>query len=223
MAHEKLVFDAVKLMERIDSENQAKSAQELILDDSNEVAYPGFPYSFEALGERILVSIDVFKSGYECKQCQGKGRIKYNCPCENGDRPGMRYTNEQIETLRTDLGDDIAIVRANMLCNECHGDFIGKRVDIECPSCKGRGATVLLPDESKNLPTTGVIVSMGPAAEEKSGLKRGDRILFGAHAGSMIPTKAGLMFKYMDWYQAALKIKGADGLSAFDFIIQADS
>jgi hypothetical protein len=163
-------------MERADSKAKEISAQELILDDSNEVSFPGYPYTFEALHEKILVSIDIFKTGYECRTCKGKGELE---------------AKEGREAVKT-----------------------------PCPTCNGRGATLFIPENSKNLPTTGVVVSMGKVAQEKADYKIGDRILFGAYAGTMIPTKAGLMFKYMDWYLAVTKIRGAEDMAAFDFILQ---
>jgi hypothetical protein len=181
MSQQSLAEAAVEVMKRVEAENQAISAQEIILDNSNKVSFPGYPYTFRALTERILVSIDVFKTGYECKTCKGKKQIE--------EKQGR------------------------------------ESVLVDCPTCHGLGATLILPETSKNLPTTGVIVSMGLKAMEelaKEGIHIGDRILFGAHAGTMIPTKVGLMFKYMDWYCAALKIEGADDMSAFDFILQAE-
>ncbi|SRR6266567_960034 len=178
MTQQSLAEAAVEVMNRVDAENQAKSAQEIMLDGSNKVSFPGFPYTFEAMHEKILVSIDIFKSGYECKECKGKGKIE------------------------TKVGREA--------------------VFVACAACHGRGALIVLPETSKNLPTTGIVVSMGTVAKEKASFKVGDRILFGAYAGTMIPTKIGLMFKYMDWYLGVVKIEGASDLSAFDFILQAD-
>ena len=178
MAQEELAKGVVEMMERTQSENAAKSAQEIVLDNSNTVRFPGFPYTFEALNEKILVSIDIFKSGYECKDCKGSGKIETK---------------------------------------------IGREMQVDtCTSCNGRGGLLVLPEGSKNLPTTGVVVSMGPVARKNATFKIGDRILFGAYAGTMIPTKAGLMFKYMDWYLAVVKIDGADEMSAFDFVLNEE-
>lgn len=167
-----------EIFERAEAENKAKSAQEIKLDNSNKVSFPGFPYTFEALHEKILVSIDIFKSGYECKECKGTGKIE------------------------TKIGREAGF--------------------IDCASCNGRGALLVLPENSKNLPTTGVVVSMGRIAKEKADYKIGDRILFGAYAGTMIPTKVGLMFKYMDWNLGVLRIEGAEDMAAFDFILQVE-
>ena len=184
MTQQNLATGAVEIMARVREENLAKSAQEITLDGSNKVEFPGYPYRFEALHEKILVSIDIFKSGYECKVCKGKGKL------------------------------------------EAKGQFVpgegSKPVFEKCSKCNGTGVWLELPENSKNLPTTGVVVSMGKIAKEKADFKIGDRILFGAYAGTMIPTKIGLMFKYMDWNLGVLRIEGADDMSAFYFILQAD-
>jgi hypothetical protein len=177
--HNALASGVKEILQRTEAENLAKSSQEIILDDSNKVSFPGYPYVFEALGEKILVSIDIFKSGYECRECQGKKVVE------------IKQGRESVfET---------------------------------CPACKGVGATLVLPDTSKNLPTTGVVVSIGFKAKEliNGNYKCGDRILFGPYSGNMIPTKAGLMFKVMDWNAPWTRIKGADDMGAFDFIVSA--
>jgi hypothetical protein len=209
-----------KLYETEEAEKAASSAQEIKLDDSNLVSFPGFPYKFEALHEKILVSIDIFKSGYECKVCLGKKKLVHVCICSGSDRPGKRYSEAELLEIRNSIGAQVAVVRAEMLCQECSGDPESVRKDVKCAACKGVGATLVLPDASKNLPSTGIVVSMGKKARELASFSVGDRILFSPHAGQMIPTKAGLMFKWMDWYNGGVRITGADDLSAFDFIIQ---
>ncbi|MDR3392454.1 MAG: hypothetical protein P4L77_12055 [Sulfuriferula sp.] len=217
---------AKELLERQAHERQSKAPVELVLDGSNEVIFPGFPYIFEAVHEKILVSIDIFKSGYECPECKGKRQIKYECSCVRSGgpkaRPGFRFNQQQLEDLTEGLGVDIAAARGEQPCPECGGNPVSVKRDETCTVCKGTGAILELPDTSKNLPTTGVVVSMGSAAVEKASFKVGDRILFGPHAGGLIPTKSGIMLKHMDWQQAYCIIKGADDMGAFDFIVQAD-
>jgi len=207
-----------QLNERIEKENERKSTTEIVLDSSNKVQFPGFPYSFEALGEKILVSIDIFKSGYECKECKGKRTIKYLCPCEANDHAGLKYSEEDLKTITATIGEDVALARQNLVCPECNGNYAEKRSEVMCPECKGMGALLVIPDISKNLPTTGIVVSIGKDCKNLD-YKIGDRILFGPYAGSMIPTKAGLMFKILDASQAWAKIEGGEELSAFEFIL----
>lgn len=181
MTQQSLAEAAVEVMKRVEDENRAKSSVEVKLDGSNKVEFPGFPFTFRALNEKILISIDIHKTGYECKECKGTGKIE------------VKQGREAVLT--------------------------------ECSACEGRGGLLVLPETAKNLPTTGIIVSMGRKAKEelaKEDVYIGDRVLFGMYAGSMIPTKAGLMFKYMDWYLGVVKIEGASDMSAFDFVLQAE-
>ena len=156
-----------------------ENSQEIILDGSNSVQFPGFPYHFTALGEQILVTLDQFKSGYECKMCKGKGKVTHKIGRE-----------DVTET-----------------CPDCEGRTVGK-------------GGIIIPETSQILASSGVVVSMGAKARELcKEFTLGDRILFGFHSGSMIPTKAGVMLKRMDWYQAWIKVDGAEELGAFDFIM----
>lgn len=171
---------------RLEKEDQESkydtgSIESIILDGSNKVTFPGFPYSFRAIGEQILVSIDIPLTGFECKVCGGKKRIE---------------TKQGRETVWE-----------------------------TCPECKGVGGKFYMVKTAKQLPRTGVILSMGKKAKlalDEEDVQLGDRVLFSEHAGSMIPTQADLMFKYMDWYCVKLKIEGAEKLGAFDFILQAE-
>jgi co-chaperonin GroES (HSP10) len=175
MSHKSLAEGAIEIMQREEKVQKALALTEMILDGSNEVSFPGYPYFFEALGEKIIISVDVYKSGYECKDCGGKGSI--------GSIEAANYQT--------------------------------------CTKCKGVGAVIVMPDSSKNMPTTGVVVSIGNLCPlDKMNYKIGDRIVFGAYAGNMIPTKAGIKFKIMDWNQAVCKIRGGEDLAAFDFVLQ---
>lgn len=215
---------AKALFERSEAEKENLSATELVIDGSNKVSFPGYPYKFEALGKKILVSIDIFKSGYECKVCKGKKKLETLCECEREGRAGKRYSNEQIAEIKKELGSDISDARAALSCPECKGDYVSMRRVETCSACKGMGALLVLPDTSKNLPTTGVVVSIGNRVNlERLNYKVGDRILFGPYAGSMIPTKSGLLFKVLDATNAWAKVEGANDLGAFEFILNEDS
>ena len=221
MSQEILAQGAKEIFERVAEKEKDLAAQELVLDGSNKVSFPGFKYIFEALGEKILVSIDIFKSGYECKVCKGRKKIESFCYCEDNGHEGLRYSEGEINTIRESLGSDISDQLAQLPCQVCHGDYVSMRKIVICDACKGRGAILHLPDSSKNLPTTGVIISIGNLVDlEKANFKIGDRIVFGPYAGQMLPTKAGLLFKILDWNNAMLKVTGADDLAQFDFILQ---
>jgi len=216
---ETLAKGIVELQKRMEGEKAEASLTTVKLDGTNKVSFPGFEYKFEALGEKILVSIDIFKSGYECKTCLGKKVVNESCECEQHDRPGYKYSNDHLDSIFESLGKEVSDVRLETKCPLCNGDYISRRNTKDCPECKGVGALLVLPDTSKQLPTTGVIVSKGKYCT-RTDIAIGDRVVFGPYAGSMIPTKAGLMFKILDESQAWCKIEGGEDLAAFDFVLQ---
>jgi len=221
---------SLDVLERTEQEKEDLSAQQLKLDGSNKVSFPGFPYKFEAMGEKVIVSIDIFKSGYECKICKGLKRVEAHCKCEDTDRPGYRYSQGELDTLQeSGLSEGVVEARTAMPCVDCKGDYPAARRNELCSACKGRGAVLILPETSKNLPTTGVVVSMGRGCEPNYrehqgkpplGFGIGDRILFGPYAGNMIPTKAGILFKIMDADHAWCRVEGANDMGQFDFVLQ---
>jgi len=203
---------------RIDKElaEDTVSMTDIVLDDSNEITFPGSAYRMRALNEKITVVIDLSITGYECKRCKGKKKIKLECSCVTEGHPGRKYSASQIKVVREAMGDTVADARALAVCQECDGH--PSSTFVECPECHGNGGLIIIPKKSKNLPQTGVVVSMGKVAREKAEFKIGDRILFGEFSGQFIPTKAGVALKTMDWYNALNVISGAEELSAFNFI-----
>jgi co-chaperonin GroES (HSP10) len=220
--------ETLAIMDRIDKEKEDLRAQEVIIDGSNTVGFPGYPYKFTACGEKIIVVIDVFKSGYECKVCNGRKKVDIKCWCEIDGHAGLRYAPEEIDEIRKTLGPSIADAREAIKCNICLGDYIAFRREETCTACKGKGAILILPNESEALAHTGTVVSIGTLAaklieDEGWEYKIGDKILFGPHAGNFIPTKSGMLLKILDYNQAWLKIEGASDLDAFDFILKNKS
>ena len=69
-----------------------------------------------------------------------------------------------------------------------HDRVVVRRVDSEEKSAGG----IIIPDTAKEMPSEGVIVSVGPGARDDSGkvnaleLKAGDRILFGKWSGTEV-------------------------------------
>ncbi len=91
----------------------------------------GSSLKFWALGDRVLIKEDEFRSGYECSGCGGSGRIN----CDN-------CSGTQTTTTGKKCG----------LCAE------GK---ITCTQCKGKGGLIITPDTAQRRPTSGVIMSVG--------------------------------------------------------------
>lgn len=163
------------------AEERAKTMTSVQRDESNYASFPGFPYKIKARGESIIVVVDLFKSGYECKTCKGTGKIPM----------------KRVDLAKGGLVDSY----------------------ITCSTCNGKTGMLVLPDEAKSLPCTGVIVSIGPGASHRDDLNLYDRVLFGPHSGRFIPiSKAGALLKIMHEREATAIVEGGEDLAAFDFI-----
>ena len=207
-----------ELVEREGIKANKMQGVEIADDGTNSCVIPGFPYRFIAQGDKLLVSVDVFKSGYECKTCKGSGSIETHCSCEDTDRPGFKYSTSQIKEIEVTIGETQARSRELSNCPNCAGHFENFRKGERCPDCQGKGATLWIPDQSKLLPTTGVVVSVGSEVVNPE-LKNHTRVLFGAYSGTMIPTKApGVVFKVIRDIEVLLIIEGGEDLAAFDFV-----
>lgn len=199
-----------ELLERQEKERLTNLGSVMVIDDDKNFAtIPGFPYEFEAFGDKVLIAVDVFKSGYECKDCNGTGRIKEDCTCVKRGRPGFKY-NAVAESEPA----------FNIKCPECQGDYESKHKDETCAVCKGNGALIIVPEASKDMCTTGVIVSVGDSLAQYPRLKNGVRVVFGRFSGTGLPTKAvGIMFKFLRVHEILGFIHKGEPLGSFDFVL----
>lgn len=149
----------------------------------------------EAIEDKILILIDKFKSGFECKSCNATGKF-LACECqqktgklglkENGKSCGFR--------------------------DECSRQVVG----ADCRNCRGTGSTLIMPENARAIPTSGVIVSIGPNCKTR---KVGERVLFGAHTGYYIPFKGNAKIRCMREDEPLCKLYAIDNtVSLGDFI-----
>jgi co-chaperonin GroES (HSP10) len=126
----------------------------------------------QAIESNILVLIDKFRSGYECQDCAETGKY-ISCECERKGHPGQNR-----------LGGG---------CKYCNGKYEERR-GRTCPSCNGTGSTIVMPENARAIPTSGVIVSIGPKCTARN---IGERVLFGAHTGYYLPFKGNAKIRVM--------------------------
>jgi hypothetical protein len=131
----------------------------------------------EATHDKIIVKLDPFRSGYECKTCGGSG-IERACDCGDGKN------------------------RLGGTCKLCGGEPT-KYAGQTCRVCKGVGSSIILPESAKALPTSGRIVSTGPECKVR---RVGERVLFGAHTGYALPFKGNVILRCMREYEPLCKI-----------------
>ncbi len=146
-----------------------KEATERRSQQPNNIIWIG-DTGFEADDDHLIVLQDEFKSGYECPTCGDKQqRIK---------RGGLDGQTESV--IDCDNCNGLGKYPKNGLEIRCsHCDGTGK---ITCPECGGKGGkSLILPENTKGRPTTGVIKSIGKNIPEK--YKLGDRLCYPSFAG----------------------------------------
>lgn len=126
--------------------------------------------AIEADEDKIIILLDRFKSGFECEKCKGEG-IFTQCPNCAGSGANR-------------LGGN---------CSVCSG-VPSAWVNKVCSTCNGNGQRIILMETSKQLPTTGIIVSVGPKCTAR---KIGQRVLFGTHTGYALPFKGNIILRAM--------------------------
>lgn len=135
----------------------------------------------EAVEDKILILIDKFKSGYECKDCNETG-IYVGCDCTRNREFGVN-TN----------GKSCSFKEA---CSK-------QTISSSCKTCNGTGQTLVMPENARAIPTSGVIVSIGPLVDKR---KIGERVLFGAHTGYYLPFKGAAKIRCMRQDEPLCKI-----------------
>lgn len=83
-------------------EERANISGEVLKDDSNRASFPDFPYALEARGLHIIVNVDLFKSGYECKKCKGTGKIEIMVPVPYRDVSGIPLNRLELRQITCD-------------------------------------------------------------------------------------------------------------------------
>jgi len=164
--------------------------------ESNTVFIVQGKIALEAVEDKILVLLDKFKSGYECKTCNETGVLE-TCPCINTDHESYKYKGSPIP------------------CSYCGGEpsLFTKRT---CPDCKGEGTTLIIPETSKGIPTSGVICSVGPLCKTRH---IGERVIFGPHVGYYLPFKGNVRIRVMREFEPMCKIHALDNnLALGDFM-----
>lgn len=116
------------------------SKGEVIVDGQNVVELEKLGISLLAVEDKIIVMHDDYKSGYECKTCKGEGKLTGCNTCHNSGKDRFGQT-----------------------CKSCSG--VPMNHITVCPDCKGKGGLLVIPETARSLPTTGIVVSMGPETE----------------------------------------------------------
>lgn len=183
------ILDA-KSMTQLDVPEQLKKNVTIVTDKGKSLA-------LEATGDQIIVLQDKFRTGYECKTCDGEGYIEGKCGACNGEG-----------------------IRGEALCNVCCPKNLlqsgGYRMGgLICPNCKGMGSTIIAPDIAQRKATSGTIVSIGPECEY---FVPGQRVLYSIFAGTEIEFKQKAVVRIMHEHEVMCRLWGVGNFGDFETI-----
>ena len=180
-----LVGRGAQSMEQIDVPEAATEevASKEQINSDNAVFVVQGRIALEAVEDKIIIMLDPFRTGFECKACDGSGVGKVCLSC-NGT--GMN--------------------RFDGVCKLCGGQP-NKWIGLECPACKGVGSLLVIPESAKQLPTSGRVVSKGPDCTK---VNIGERYLFGVHIGYFLPFKGNILLRCMREHEVLCRIYSLD-------------
>jgi chaperonin GroES len=131
----------------------------------------------------VLILEDKFKTGLECKTCEGSRTTNEDClACEG-------------------LGVEKHI---GTRCRVCDG--LKKRL---CPDCKGRGGLIIAPEESERRPSSGKVVSIGSKVDS---VKLGERVFYSNYTGTAVNFKQKGVLRIMHQDEILGFLHGEDSI-----------
>ena len=172
----------ITIAQKATEEVASEVEKEQIAEDNTVFIVQG-KIALEAVEDKIIIMLDPFKTGYECKACDGTG-IEKVCNICNGSGKN----------------------RFDMTCQACEGEP-HKYEGQTCRACKGVGASLIIPESAQSLPTSGRIVSVGPDVKKR---KVGERYLFGVHVGYFLPFKGNIRLRCMREHEVLCRIYSLD-------------
>lgn len=186
--------------------------------------------ALEALNNNIVILEDPYRTGFECKACDGEGHTQKLCPTCGGNKVvaqnkdfnlvAATLTEEDKKTLpphfvemmerkRKEQQEQHVVSGGLEPCNKCLARDKNGTAYIsgfeQCSICKGQGASVVVPQEAMNRPTSGKVVSLGPLCKW---LKAGDRVVYSNMMGNCLKFKHKDIFRTMREDEILVRLHG---------------
>lgn len=158
-------------------------------------------FAIEAAGDRVIIEEDKFRTGLECKTCDGEGHTGEVCANCSGNK----------------------LVDGNA-CPICFVRGIGPTGFVPCRDCHGSGGLLVAPEVAKMRPTSGTIRSVGRDVnydensvlidddDGKPWLKVGDRVIYALFAGTAIEFKNRGVCRILHRNEIMGKIYGVENI-----------
>lgn len=186
--------------------------------------------ALEALNNNILILEDAFRTGFECKACDGEGHTKQLCPTCGGNKviaqnPDFNATAAtltesdkkalpphfiaMLERKNKEQVEEKIVSGGLMPCTKCQvSDKRGGTIISgfqQCTLCKGFGASMVVPEDSMRRPTSGKVVSLGPLCKF---LKAGDHVVYSNMMGHATKFKGKDVLRVMREDEIMMRIHG---------------
>ena len=186
--------------------------------DLNNFAPLGPRTRFYPYGDEIVLKVDRFSDEATCKVCKGTGHSDSVCPDCGGlkgnwfDVAGNKDNRSTAD--RTQLRFEH--------CPSCraaqYGDPVPRSTGrVPCKPCKGQGqalgeSSIAISTEYEDVPTTGIVLAIGPACKR---ISRGDRVMFARFCGQEYEYE-GRKYRIMKENYPMGKITGNDEVRVRD-------
>jgi co-chaperonin GroES (HSP10) len=151
-------FDAERALLEQKERQDREFDPDYVVQDQNRVVVGGQIALSIVVGDNLIVLEDRYKDPNVCEICNDTKKVYDRCGICGGS----------------------GVNRFNTNCSSCGGKG---GLNIVCEACRGK---IILPDQAKARPTSGVIMSVGP---EVKVYKKGDRVAYSGYTGHLLPFK----------------------------------
>ena len=188
--------------------------------------------AMEALNDNIIILEDPFRTGFECKACDGEGHTQEVCKTCLGNKVvainkdfnvGAATLTEEdkkalpphfvamMERKAKEQKEEKIVSGGLEPCQKCLClDKQGRPYItgfVQCEICKGRGASMVVPEDSMRRPTSGLVKSLGPLCKF---LQAGDRVVYSNQMGHCINYKHNVVFRTMREDEIMMRLHGTN-------------
>lgn len=205
--------------------DKASKTQPILAVIDDEVA-------LEALNDNVIILEDPFRTGFECKACDGEGHTGVKCTACGGNKvvaqnvnfnvAAATLTEEELAKLPPHFADKLRekrkeqdqerIVSGGLIpCQKCV--LKDKRGNAyisgfqPCSICNGIGSSIIVPEDTMRRPTSGIVKSLGPLCKF---LQAGDRVVFSNMMGHAINYTHKVVLRTMREDEIMMRLHGTN-------------
>lgn len=188
--------------------------------------------ALEALNDNVIILEDPFRTGFECKACDGEGHTEEKCKTCGGLKVVAinKDFNVNAATLteadKKDLPPHFVAMMERKAkeqeqekivsgglepCSKCIAkDKRGNSYITgfeQCKICKGLGSSIIVPEDTMRRPTSGIVKSLGPLCKF---LHAGDRVVFSNMMGHAINYTHKVVLRTMREDEIMMRLHGTN-------------